>query len=330
MAQVAKPLPQLTKAQIDAKLANSENQWQLAWRRLRRNKASLISMIILIGFLLISLVAPSVAPHNPLEQRTTNFQQTPPFWQAQSPAGKDYNPSFILGTDSLGRDVFSRIIYGSRTSFVLSLLPLAIVMLIGMMIGFTAGLLGGKVDNILMRITDIFYAFPDTLFIVLIFVTVGNTAIGRMGNGVLLFALSIGVLFWVGLARLTRGQALTLKGREFVEAARSLGASQLELMWKHIFPNSLSIIIIWAAYAIPSFVLIEVTLGFLGIGLRPSLDPNEIFLTSWGRLLLDGRNDIQSQPGFLLGTVGTIALYVISLRFFADGLRDALDPRQKG
>ena len=209
MAQVAKPLPQLTKAQIDAKLANSENQWQLAWRRLRRNKASLISMIILIGFLLISLVAPSVAPHNPLEQRTTNFQQTPPFWQAQSPAGKDYNPSFILGTDSLGRDVFSRIIYGSRTSFVLSLLPLAIVMLIGMMIGFTAGLLGGKVDNILMRITDIFYAFPDTLFIVLIFVTVGNTAIGRMGNGVLLFALSIGVLFWVGLARLTRGQALT-------------------------------------------------------------------------------------------------------------------------
>jgi oligopeptide transport system permease protein len=328
MAQATQTLSKSQVGKHPALVEQSKSQWQLAWSRLRKNKGAVVGMFVILLFVIMALFAPAIAPHNPIEQRTTDFQYTPPFWQSQSPSGKSFNPQFILGTDSLGRDVFSRIVYGSRTSFVVSIIPLSIIMIIGTLIGFTAGMMGGKIDNILMRITDIFYALPDTLFIVLIFVTVGNSALGQAGNGVVMFALAIGVLFWVGLARLTRGQALTLKGREFVEASRSLGLNQWQLMWKHIFPNSLSVIIIWAAYAIPTFVLIEVTLGFLGIGLRPSIDPRDIFITSWGRLLLDGRADIQSQPGFLLSTVFFIALYVTSCRFLADGLRDALDPRQ--
>ncbi len=328
---MAQTIPVSTKIapQKNATLAiDPQSQWALAWRRLRRNKGAVIGFVIIIVFTLIALFAPIVSPQNPLADHSGK-DYLPPFWQAESPAGKAFDASFILGTDDHGRDVLSRLIYGTRTSLMVGLLPVGIILVIGTLIGFVSGLAGGWIDNLLMRLTDIFYAFPDVLFLILAQVAFGDTPIGKLWNGLALFMISLAIISWVGLTRLTRGTALSIKDREYIDAARGLGASTWQIMLRHILPNSLSVIVVWAAFAIPSFVLTETVLGFLGIGLRPALNLNEIFVASWGRLLLDGRSNYVSQPWFMGCTAIAIAIFVVAFTFFGDGLRDALDPRQK-
>jgi len=327
---MAQATPSLSRSATAAAPAiASQSQRQLAWRRLRRNRAALIGGIVVTIYLLTALFASSLAPHNPIKDYGASKAFLPPFWQPESPAGKTYDPTFPLGTDQQGRDVLSRILYGTRTSIVAGVLPVTIVVLIGTTLGFVSGYLGGGADNLLMRITDIFYAVPTELLLILVMVTLGDTALGKAANGVPLFLIALSAVSWSGLARLMRGSALSLKNLAFVEAAQSLGASDFHIISRHILPNSVGVLVVWIAFAIPRFIIAEAILGYIGLGLRPSLNPNDFFITSWGRLFLDAYSIIGSQPGFLLAVAAVVSLLVISFTFLGDGLRDALDPRMK-
>jgi oligopeptide transport system permease protein len=285
-------------------------------------------MIVVALYVLVAIFAPMIAPHNPVKDNSGK-QYIPPIWRAESPAGQPADPEFVLGTDAQGKDVFSRILYGTRSSIVAGLLPATIILVIGCVLGFLAGWAGGFTDNLLMRITDIFYAFPDVLFLILIMVTLGQTPLGKVGNGLILFLFALAFVSWTGLARLIRGSALELKSREFIDSARSLGASDSHIILRHLLPNSIGVIVVWAAFAIPRLIIAEAILGYLGLGLRPSLTGKDFFVTSWGRLFLESYSNVASQPDYLLILSLVVSLFVISFTFVGDGLRDALDPRMK-
>jgi oligopeptide transport system permease protein len=294
-----------------------------AMYRLRRNKASMVGLAIIIFFVLVAAFAPQLSPHNPL-QINSGKDYLSPVWMEES------DPSFLLGTDTLGRDVLSRVIYGARVSMVIGFLPTIIILIIGTVIGLFSGFRGGTVDNVLMRLTDVIYAFPDILFFIIVMISLRDTFIGKLLNGLFLLFLALSIVNWVGVARLVRGQVLSLKEKEFVEAARCIGASDSRIMFRHIMPNSLGPIIIWAAFTVPGMIITEATLGYLGIGLRPTTDPKSFFITSWGSMLLDGQTAINSQPWILLSTAICVSLVVLAFTFLGDGLRDALDPRLQG
>jgi ABC-type dipeptide/oligopeptide/nickel transport system permease subunit len=303
--------------------------WSDAWRRLLRNKAAIGGAIVILIFSLVAIFAPLLAPHNPL-QIYPNSRYLPPAWEEMGPGGKPGNPNFLLGTDSIGRDVLSRVIYGARVSMVVGLIPTLIILFLGVTVGLLAGFRGGWMDNGLMRFADIIYAFPDLLFFIIVMAALRETAIGQAMNGLLLLFVALSIVNWVGLARLVRGSALSLKEKEFVEAGRMIGASSSRIMTKHLLPNSLSPIIVFTAFRIPALIITEAVLGYLGLGLRPSTDPSDIFITSWGSLLLDGQSAINAQPWLLLAPAICVALVVLAFNYLGDGLRDALDPRLAG
>ena len=299
-----------------------------AWMRLIRNKASVTGMVIIALFALVALFAPVLAPHNPVEV-VSGQKYLPPAWikELNGKAGQKEN---LLGTDTLGRDVLSRLIYGSRVSMVVGLVPTTIIVIVGTIVGMIAGYSGGTVDNLLMRLTDIVYAFPDLLFFIIVMVSLRDTFLGELLNGALLLFAALAIVNWVGVARLIRGQVLSLKEKEFVEAARCIGAKDMHIMFKHIFPNSLGPLIVSIAFSIPGAIITEAILGYLGLGLRPSSNPDDVFITSWGSLLLDGNAAISAQPYLLLFPAFCVALVVLAFTFLGDGLRDALDPRMRG
>ena len=320
---------------IDAKIASLEMRvkrrslWADAWFRLVRNKGSVAGMVVILIFAILALFAPLFAPHNPL-QIADGKGYLPPAWVAVSATGAKGDPSYPLGTDTLGRDVLSRILYGARVSMVVGFIPTIIVLLVGTSIGLYSGYKGGWIDNLLMRLTDIIWAFPDLLFFIIVMVSLRETWLGQMLNGLLLLFGALAIVNWVGEARVVRGQTLSLKEKEFVEAARCIGATDSRIMFKHILPNTLGPIIIIAAMTVPGMIITEATLGYLGLGLRPSTDPSSFFITSWGALLLEGQTAINSQPSLLLITAACLALVVVAFNFLGDGLRDAFDPRMQG
>ncbi len=300
-----------------------------AWYRLIRNKAAVVGMVIISLFFLVALFAPVVAPHNPL-QLNSGKDYLPPVWVEKSVAGKTGDPNFLLGTDTLGRDVLSRVIYGARVSMVVGLIPTMIILLVGTTIGLFAGYFGGRSDNILMRVTDVIYAFPDLLLFIVVMVALRDTFIGNLFNGLFLLFVALSIVGWAGEARIVRGQVLSLKNNDFIEAARCIGAKDSRIMFKHILPNSLGPIIIVAALAIPALIITEATLGYLGLGLRPPTDPRAFFITSWGAMMLEGQTAINVQPWMLLSPAICVSLVVLAFTFLGDGLRDAFDPRQRG
>jgi oligopeptide transport system permease protein len=306
----------------------SKSLGQEAWSRLVRNKASVFGMVVIAFFIFLAAFASVVAPMDPLELHGGKRFLPPPFDQGQT--NLQAESRFPLGTDSLGRDVLSRVIYGARVSMVVGFLPTAIIMLMGTAVGLLAGYVGGRVDNILMRLTDVIYAFPDLLFFIIMMVSLRDTFIGQFMNGMVLLFAAFAIVNWVGVARLVRGQVLSLKQKEFVEAARCIGVKDIRIMTRHILPNSLSPLIVWAAFSIPGLIITEAILGYLGVGLRPSTDSTDFFVTSWGVLMLDGQSAINSQPYLLLAPAVCVALVVLSFTFLGDGLRDALDPRMRG
>jgi len=299
-----------------------------AWQRLIRNKASVTGMIIIALFALVAIFAPLLAPHNPIEI-VSGKKYLPPVW-VKNYDGKAGQKEYLLGTDTLGRDVLSRVIYGARVSMVVGLVPTAIIVIVGTLVGMIAGYTGGRVDNLLMRLTDIVYAFPDLLFFIIVMVSLRDTFLGELLNGAILLFAALAIVNWVGVARLIRGQVLSLKEKEFVEAARCIGAKDMHIMFKHIFPNSLGPLIVSIAFNIPGAIITEAILGYLGLGLRPSSNAHDIFITSWGSLLLDGQGAINAQPYLLLAPAVCVALVVLAFTFLGDGLRDALDPRMRG
>ena len=299
-----------------------------AWGRLIRNKASVTGMIIIGLFTLIAIFASALVPHNPIQIHSgKNF--LPPAW-VQEFNGRTGDPDYLLGTDTLGRDVFSRVLYGARVSMVVGLIPTVIIMVLGTVVGMIAGYFGGRVDNLLMRFTDVIYAFPDLLFFIIVMVSLRDSFIGQLLNGLLLLFMALAIVNWVGVARLVRGQVLSLKEKEFVEAARCIGAKDMHIMFCHILPNSLGPLIVFAAFAIPGAIITEAILGYLGLGLRPATDQAAVFITSWGGLLLEGQTAINAQPYMLLTPAICVALIVLAFTFLGDGLRDALDPRMRG
>jgi len=303
--------------------------WSDAWHRLLRNKAAIIGAIIVVFFATVALFAPLLAPHNPL-QINDGKGFLPPAWIEKGPNGKAGDPSFLLGTDSLGRDNLSRTIYGARVSMVVGFVPVLIILVVGITVGLISGFKGGKTDNLLMRLGDVIYAFPDLLFFIIVMTALRDTPIGKSLNGLLLLFVALSLVNWVGLSRLVRGQVLSLRQKEFVESARMIGSSETRIMMKHLLPNSLGPIIVATAFLIPSMIITEAVLGYLGIGLRPATDPHSIFITSWGSLLLDGQTAINAQPWLLIVPAICVALVVLGFNYVGDGLRDALDPRLAG
>jgi len=300
--------------------------WRDGWTRLLKNKAAVGGAVAIILFVLVAIFAPLLAPHNPL-QLNSGKGFLPPAWVTESATGKAGDPAFLLGTDNLGRDVLSRVIYGARVSLVVGLVPTSIVLTIGILVGLISGYIGGTIDNLLMRFTDIIYAFPDLLFFIIVMTALRQSWLGQMLNGLLLLFVALAIVNWVGVARLVRGQVLSFKEQEFVIASQMIGASTWRIMMRHILPNSLGPIIVAAAFMVPGSIITEAVLGYLGLGLRPATDPTDIFLTSWGALLLEGQSAINNQPWLLLSPAICVAIVVLSFNFFGDGLRDAFDPR---
>ena len=302
--------------------------WQDAWDRLRRNKAAVVGMVIIAFFVLLSLFANFIAPRNPLEQNSGK-QFLPPVFVGTY-QNKQADPRFIFGTDYLGRDVLSRVIYGSRVSMFAGLLPTIIIVFIGVSVGVIAGFVGGMTDNLMMRFTDVFYAFPDLLFFIILIIALKDTPMGDWLSGLFVLFMALAITGWVGMARLVRGSVLSLKEKEFIEAAHAIGAPTSRIMFRHILPNALGPIIIVTAFTIPRFIILEAIFGYLGLGLRPATDPKSFFISSWGSLLLDGQTALNAQPWLLLLPAICVALIVIAFTFLGDGLRHALDPRLRG
>jgi oligopeptide transport system permease protein len=301
--------------------------WGDAWRRLTRNKGAVVGGVIIMLVIVVAFIAPLLAPHNPVEQTANNSVRQPAWVDTGVPATTG-QPEYLLGTDNLGRDILSKLLYGARTSMLVGLIPTVFAVLIGMVIGLLSGFRGGATDNVLMRFTDVVTSFPDLLFLITLQVALRDTTLGRAWNGLLLICITLSLLSWTGVARLVRGQVLSLKQKEFVEAARTVGVPVSRILFRHILPNALSPVIVATSFAIPGFILGEAVLTFLGVGVRPSVDPANPLPTSWGVMLNEGYSNLSSGPYMLLFPVICIATVMLAFTFIGDGLRDALDPRE--
>jgi oligopeptide transport system permease protein len=302
--------------------------WSDARRRLFRNKASVASMIFIGLLTLIGIAAPLLAPHNALEIFPgQTFRQAAWIQLANRPDATG-TWEFPLGTDAVGRDVLSRLIFGTRTSLIVGFIPTAIILIVGTAIGLISGYRGGWVDAFLMRFADIVYSFPAFVLFINVMAALRETAIGKFWNGFLVLFVALSLVGWVSEARLIRGQVLSLREKEFIEAARALGIRTPRILFRHILPNSLGPMIISAAFLVPSFIITEAILSYFGIGLRPSIDPSAPFPVSWGNMILDGKGAITAQPWLLVAPALAIAFITLSFTFIGDGLRDALDPRE--
>lgn len=292
--------------------------WREAWLRLRRNKLAVIGIFVIIFFALMAVFAEVIAPY-PYEYQFTAgeirklglCQPAPARCSARLlPASSQ----FWLGTDSLGRDVFSRLVFGSQISLLVGLISQILVLLIGVPIGLIAGYYGKWVDYILMRITDIMYAFPTILFAIVVLAVFGQSLPNILA--------AIGLTFWPPLARLVRSQVLSVREKEYVEAARSIGVKDNSIIFRHILPNVLSPVIVAITFGIPFAIMTEAFLSFLGIG-TPVPRP------SWGSMVAEASAYIRTAPLLVLWPGLAISLILFAFNFFGDGLRDALDPRTR-
>ena len=302
--------------------------WVDAWRRLRRNKMAMLGLSYLAFLAVVAVAAPLISPHNPVQ---TDVRKAGTYRKAAWI--NDPNPlrtgswEYPLGTDSVGRDVFSRLVYGTRVSLIVGFIPMVFTLLIGVTIGLVAGFSGGRLDNLLMRFTDVVYAFPSLLFFIIMQISFKDSAFGKLLNGLVLLFITLSIVNWTGVARLVRGQVLSLKEKEFVRAAEAIGSSNSQIIVRHIFRNTLGPIIVSGAFIVPFAIITEAALSFLGIGVRPSVDLDAPFPASWGNMILDGYKAWQSQAWMLIGPCVAVALITLAFTFIGDGLRDALDPR---
>lgn len=257
--------------------------------------------IIVIIMTLVAIFANVIAPYDYAKQHYDVVLEPP-------------RPGYWLGTDNLGRDVLTRLIFGARTSITVGVFTQFVILSIGIPLGAMAALAGGRIDNLLMRFTDIMYAFPDLLLIILLR--------SIFGGSIYMIFFAIGLAGWVNLARLVRGQLLSLKEREFIEAARCIGASEARILWHHLLPNAFGPIIVSLTFGIPSAIFAEAALSYIGVGVAPPTP-------SWGSMVQDGFQAIFGSPHLVLFPGIAIAITMMSFTFLGDGLRDALDPRMK-
>ncbi len=300
--------------------------WRDAWLRLRRNRLAVISGIIILTLTFFCVVVPTVL--------SLSYQDQNLSLGATPPSGAHW-----FGTDELGRDLFARLLYGGRISLMVGLIASCVALTIGVSYGAIAGYTGGKIDAFMMRVVDILYALPFTVFVILMMVFLkepmnqldaalrGFSLFGYaplsnlqgIGKIVGLFA-AIGAVEWLTMARIVRGQVLTVKKMEYIEAARTLGYGHTRIIFRHIVPNVLGPVIVFTTLTIPSVMMLESFLSFLGLGVDAPL-------SSWGTLIKDGADKMENYPWLLIFPGGTFALTLLSLNLLGDGLRDALDVR---
>ncbi len=273
--------------------------WQDAWVRLRKNHLAVLGLVVLLFMIVIALLTPWIAPYA-YDAQNLDLGATPP------------SAAHWLGTDVFGRDLLTQIMYGGRISLAVGFIATSVALLIGVSWGAIAGYVGGRTDAIMMRLVDILYALPFMIFIVLLMVVFGR-------NVILLF-LAIGAVEWLTMARIMRGQMQSLRQQEFVEAAVSLGLPPATIIRRHLVPNALGPIIVYTTLTIPSVMLLEAFLSFLGLGIQPPQ-------TSWGLLISYGAETMEEYPWLLIYPGLTLTITLFSLNFLGDGLRDALDVR---
>ena len=290
-------------SQAVAQLENirPESLWSKAWKRFLRHKLALFGLSVMAVLLFSAIAASLLTPYDPLKQDLRNLRKPP-------------TSEHWLGTDGLGRDIMTRVLFAGRISLTVGLVSVSISACVGVMIGVAAGYLGGKTDMLLMRLTDMVMTFPSLVIIITVAAAFGPSVYNAM--------LIIGLLTWPSIARLVRGQFLSLRTQQFVTAARSLGVSNWEIAFKHIFPNTISSITVAITFGMATSILMEASLSFLGLGVPPPAP-------SWGNMLRDaqGMNILEGMPWIWLPPGIMIALSVLSINFIGDGLRDALDPR---
>ena len=273
-----------------------------AFRRLLKNKASLISLIILSSIALLSIFGPFFLKYDFYETDWNSIYLPP-----------DFSSGHYFGTDGNGRDLLVRILYGGRLSLTIGIIATLVSVLIGVTYGTVAGFFGGRLDTVMMRIVEILYAMPYLIFVIILMVI--------FGRNIYLLFLAIGAVEWLTMARIVRGQTISIKEKEFIEASRSLGQSSLFIILKHIIPNLAGTVIVYITLMVPSVIILESFLSFLGLGVQEPL-------TSWGVLISEGSRDMETAWWLLIFPGIFMVLTLASLNFIGDGLRDALDPKE--
>jgi len=291
------PLPKENQEQVSVRF--SLNFWQDGWARLKKNKIAMIGLFMIIFIALFSFIGPFLVPYT---YEKTDLSRTflSPSWQ------------HWFGTDELGRDVLVRVMWGGRISLAVGLVASFINLVIGVLYGGISGYFGGKIDELMMRIVDIIYSIPVLLIVILLMVV--------LKPGLTNIFIALGISYWVGMARIVRGQILSLKEQEFSLAAKMLGATNLQVLFRHLLPNTIGPIIVSVTLMIPNAIFFEAFLSFIGLGVSAPM-------ASWGVLASDGIRAIRTYPFLLFFPALMICLTMLSFNFLGDGLRDAYDPR---
>lgn len=272
-----------------------------AWRRLRRNRAALVGLAIIVLLVLVAVFAPLLAPYNPYAVTLTGRLQPP-------------SPEHMMGTDELGRDIFSRLVYGARVELWVGIVTVALSGLIGVSVGLVAGYLGKSWDGVLMRVVDVFLAFPVIILAIAI--------VAVRGPGLTNVLIALGLVYWTTYARVVRGQVLALREEEFTWAARTMGATPVRIMFRHLLPNTMAPLLVLASLGMANAILAEAALSFLGLGIQP---PE----ASWGSMLNTGMQFLRNASFLTISPGLAIFVTVLGFNLLGDGLRDALDPRMR-
>lgn len=275
--------------------------WQDAWLRLKKDKMAMAGLCFIVLLMLLALIGPMFSSIGYADQDFNNVN-----------AGPSYEHWF--GTDSLGRDLFIRVLYGARISLSIGLIASLINLVIGVLYGGISGLMGGKVDRIMMNIVDVLYSVPTLLYVILLMVV--------FKPGLLNIFIALGISYWLQMARIVRGQVLSIKEQEFVLAAISMGASKWRLLTKHLIPNAVGAIVVSWSLSIPDAIFTEAFLSFIGLGVSAPM-------ASWGVLASEGINSMRGYPFQLFFPAAAISLTMLAFNFLSDGLRDALDPKMR-
>jgi oligopeptide transport system permease protein len=299
-----------------------EGPWRGAFSRLRKNKLAVVSGIFIIVIALMAIILPEVMTTKYSDQNYDVVTQGPSW-------------NHIMGTDDLGRDIFVRLVYGARISLTVGLVVQAVIIIIGVPLGLLAGYAGGKIDTLIMRTVDVLYAMPNLLFVILIMTflrgtfgadpggfTGGLAWIDGKTGGLFGVYIGLGLISWLTVARVVRAQAMSLKEKEFVEAARGLGASHRQIMFRHLLPNTMATVVVATTLGIPGAILYEAGLSFLGLGVIPPA-------SSWGLMISEAIPQMRAHPYLLISPAIALSMTVLAFNFLGDGLRDALDPWMK-
>lgn len=285
--------------------------WLDARQRLLKNRAAVVSMIVLTVIALLAVLAPLLSPFAYDEVNYDIIACAPGWWPVQAACTA---PGHVFGTDAVGRDLFVRVLFGARVSLAVGLVATLVSLIIGVLYGAIAGYVGGRLDGLMMRIVDVLYSLPFIFFVIILMVMFDR-------NFILLF-VAIGAVEWLTMARIVRGQTLSIKQKEFIEAARAAGVSPFGIILRHVIPNVVGPVMVYVTLTVPGVILTESFLSFLGLGIQEPL-------TSWGVLISDGADQMETAPWMLLFPALFMAVTLFCFNFIGDGLRDALDPKDR-